>query len=449
MRYAGLMVLSVLMMGLNPLLAGQTIDCSTNEAEMVNYFTSYSPKSSKFLNIIERYWKSCEEPTPQMDLMYFYARSSFYMRLYRQNRNKRQAFDNSKEGFYIASNNFMLLKSYQGEGDEFWDKLNELYVELEDQLVHYDPYKKYRSRKFRRKLDKEVASGNWIKNDWLLDIQNEGTRAQEGPQKPAFLKKYYYDGRYVSRFPSDSAGIDSLGFDEVEEYGFVGEMEGISLMEFLRWLGEKGKTGSREIYYDASVWMESLNDEYDVLICGMDSISMLDIPNQSGRPLVSIGFGEGVARIPEQPAVYQDDITFVKVRVETGEQGWVPLITMIPDGALAVITQNTVAKKNLHSRFDRGQFLIPEGTMVILSQEKDDDIQIVTRNLGSIGWISAESGWSILYDDVVIGIMYYEAQQLPYLLERQSELKAITEFPGFDRSPLSELILYELSQLER
>lgn len=425
----------------------QAQSCDIFEAEMKSYFDKYSADTENYSRVMENYWAKCPKPTPAMNLIYFYSKAAYQLKTYQRSNYKRSAFEEARENFYLASKDFQILRIKRYSGDPFWEKLNQKYVELESTLSGTDPYRRYRSEKFRPKLESGESSTGFVKSDWRLNLSQGTSRAAENPNRKSFEKKYRYRDGYVDKIPTDKENPSSKD-DEKDEYGIVGQVDKLTLMEYLDWLSKNKSKGPELVYYDATAWISKLGDGYEVVVNGMDSLVIRSLPGAMGKKLGSVKFGDALAKFANADPVYSSDVTFIKVQTETGQVGWVPQIATVPNGAIAAIIESVVASVSPGSRLDRGRFILSIGDLVVLSQERGDYIQIVTRNMGSVGWINANKGWSIIYDDVAIAMMYHEAMKLPYLVQRLRELQAITLYEGFYESPLSELVLKEIESLK-
>ncbi len=419
--------------------------CETYETEMKSYFKNYSPNSSKYIQVMEEYWEKCPKPTAEMNLIYYYTKANYYLNAYQNKRSRRSAYEMARDNYYLAAQEFDLLRVKRYSGDDFWETLSERIKTVEDQLASSDPYSRYRGEKFTRRLEERSQQGSWAKTHWVINVSKGTSRAAEEPSRPSFEKKYYYRGKYVDKIPESREAGEST--DEKEDFGYVGQVDTLSLMEYLEWMENQSSKRPEEVYFDATAWIKALGPGYEASINVMDSLVMKDIPGTRGNTILKVAFGEAVARIESQESVYKDDITFIKVKVESGEEGWIPQVATIPDGALAVITESVIASVRPGSRLDRGRFILSPGDLVVLSDEEEEYIQVVTRNFQSTGWINTNSGWSILYDDIVIGLMYQEAMKLPYLVDRRKELETITNYPGFYDSSLSKVVLSEIDSL--
>ncbi|MCI4669331.1 MAG: SH3 domain-containing protein [Bacteroidia bacterium] len=422
--------------------------CDIFEAEMKSYFEKYSPKSDNYAKVLESYWAKCANPTPAMNLIYYYARAKYHLNIFEDYTYRRSAYESARDNFYVAAADFQILRVKRYGEDEFWNLLNERYAEMENTLSESDPYKRYRDEKFSRKLEMGSSNSRFAKSNWVLNLSKGTSRAAANPTRKSFTKQFRYKDGYVDQFPKDGEGSKEKDGEERDEYGFVGNVDKLNLMGYLDWLAKNGSKGPELVYFDASSWISKLGDDYDVAINALDSLIVRNKPGAGGSMLEVIRYGEALAIEAGEKSVYRDDVTFIKVRTEKGVIGWVPEIATIPDGALAVITKTVIAGISPGSRLDRGKFILSPGDLIILSEENGDFIQIVTRDLKSIGWISANDGWSIVYDDVVIGMMYHEAMKVPYLVQRLKELETIGKYEGFYDSPLAELVLKEIEALK-
>lgn len=163
-------------------------------------------------------------------------------------------------------------------------------------------------------------------------------------------------------------------------------------------------------------------------VCIWDNISLKDAPEESGKWLCSISIGETVEYLDntKEDNSGKKKVTYIKVGLKDGKEGWVQSDFVIVGGKAGAITETAemYSRPNLLNK--TGNAFSPMDIVAVKS-EKDGFIEVVGKRKSG-KWI--ESGWlktkSITYSDIDIAVAKFASKALE-ITDIDKRNKAISE----------------------
>lgn len=449
MKPARKQLLILLMMGLSLMTVqvAQADDCAAYEAEMEAYFLNESAQIEP--DKVEQIWRSCNEPTDKMKLIYHYFKAETALSYYA--RQPHRAYQLANYYYDRAAQYFNLLVDPAKSRDPFAQAFFKRANQFERRMTSMGQKMGYRGI-YRSQT---ATQGQWAKE--LPPVKEQSELAQTrgaGRREASFAKTFYYDGAYVDEHTENKRVVprSTEEGEENEAYGFVGHLENLAFMDYLSWL-EEVESLPASPYDDAGMWIDNLGENYQGGVSVMRNLVITDAPGANAKEAYKVGFGQMVARDLAVSPIFEDGSVYIKVRDELGRDGWAVRDLVVPGGRLAVVVDNTIAFTIWHDRRDLNAVHLKPGQLVILadvkSDEKEDWIQVVTEDKTSQGWVEGIDDLSIEPEDIFFARELEIALNIPSPEARFTYLQQLKQLPEYFSTALAPVIDKELAQIRR
>lgn len=467
---------------------GHAQNCSAYEREMQEYFLAYEPGDMIDLSYLERVRYKCDYPTPKIELIFNYFRSSSSLRSERLT--DVEAYEQATYYYDLCARNFSYLVKAGQEDIQFTDKFFERAEGLEAALASLAYDLNYQPQD--RRYGELGQSDMWGKKElYPVRERAQNTRGQEDRVgSESFEKKFFYRGNYV-RIPSNQNYRPR--FENGEAYGWVGTLDDIDPDTYFRYMRDgsvsRGQRVTTDVYYDqpeamrvapeyraqaqpAPVaapivqrapyylnddWVEALEKKgygLKVYVSNRDLLPVYADPGGFGHQIGYLSFGEAVVQIKSQDnkPVQKDGFNYIPVVTSRNQMGWVELSTVIRDGRLAVFktaTRGFVSTNTPESarNSDRNSILFQPGEMVILSGVREDWVKVVSDNRSKEAWLNSTTSLSIDPLDIHVGFQMQQAMKEPSPLDQQNALVRLAQ--DYPDSELTNVVLARVRELQK
>ena len=163
--------------------------------------------------------------------------------------------------------------------------------------------------------------------------------------------------------------------------------------------------------------------------------------------LEAIIYGEKVEMLGEEVEIESESRTYMKVRLQDGQEGWVHDYLFEKNGTLAVVIKETELYRRpdfmtlRDDKFDPGEILV---TM----ERQGEWLHVSGREKRKKGWIKVADNLSANTRDVKIALLYFKALQDKMADTRREKLEAILDEKSFSGSVLLDLVKEALKELD-
>lgn len=172
--------------------------------------------------------------------------------------------------------------------------------------------------------------------------------------------------------------------------------------------------------------------------------------------LTAIYYGEKMEILGESVEVPKEDRTYIRVRLQDGQEGWVHDYLVERRARLAVMTQSAEVYRRPDPMTLRDTEL-EVGEIVAIIDEPDSIaapvsgrwLHVSNLTKGKKGWIINEPNYTYEPIDLRVALLYRRALETKNAAERRAELLAITQEPAFSSSSIRKLVEQALQDAEQ
>ena len=446
-------------------LVGMAQNCLAYEKELESYFMDYRQGDRIDLKYLERTRWKCDNPTPKLDLIYYFFRSlnalgnSEYPDLETYESAKR-FFDESVANLdNMTRENSRFISLFVDRAEIHEAKLDM----IADRMNYYPKYVHHRTNGSTR-------NESWVKRGMDAPKTDASGRRISSPSNTDFVKKFYHKGRYQP--PRSNPVYSGVTSSNGEFYGYVGDLSDINPPAYFRWLKTQPEyieertrrleelannqkrfnqtTRSEEPSYGKDWVNDYLNNRaFMPMVSVFDNLSIQTKPGKNAEEIDVIKFGEVVARSANESPIIKDGVAYIQVRNKDGNAGWVKQSAVVDEGQLAVFINLDDGYENLNNRFDGGRMKFKKGELVVLESVKGDWVRVVTQNEGQRGWVYGIENLSIDPHDIQIAHLISNAYKDMSSYGRLIKLQNIKQLPEFETSILAPLVLEKIKETEQ
>lgn len=224
-------------------------DCTAYERELQALFSAYQPGNAPPIQRAERVWERCVDPTPAMQLSYYYFKA--VEALTDSRLSPRMAYLDAAHYYYDRSvPQFTYLVQDNAAADAFIEQYIKRSHQLETTLMRREKALGINpNQRYRYQPNTANAEGEWLKND--LDpgdaTGSAGTLLDRGQGSPIRKSEGSPFGKRIRQgdaYQSFSRASSPTPTGKEETYGVVGNLDALGLMEYLRWRGQYRSVGA-------------------------------------------------------------------------------------------------------------------------------------------------------------------------------------------------------------
>lgn len=200
-------------------------------------------------------------------------------------------------------------------------------------------------------------------------------------------------------------------------------------------VNERGPSGS---YNTASAY-----DQNNLYHCAVPSARLLDSPGASGTTKEYIFFGDQV-RFRGQ-TVYRNRRQYLQVITAGSETGWVLAEEFVHEGGLVAFLEDVPTYSRPGSNVISRQGF-RKGDPAIVTHFQDDWVELIGPEPEKKGWINRIDALSLEPIDISIAQMLIRAQASETPQSRIFALEDIRNIPGFNNSPLADVVRQRINE---
>ncbi|MDX2282810.1 MAG: hypothetical protein NW241_01550 [Bacteroidia bacterium] len=432
--------------------------CTVYERELQAWFMQLKQDQVPDIQALTRTFERCAQPTPRMELIYYYARALAAFQA-----QDRQPQDRYRDAVYYydrAATHFSSLVRTAGPDAQFV----ELYFQRAESLeaVLQDEAYRLRMPRENRSYGMAADADGWSKHSYTSDTylptapqaHMRGQSAQETYTRTSILT-----GKPASELPQGS----TYRSGEQPERLFVGQIGEINIFEYLHW---------NRVQQDAAQAEQGLGEPADPAMQVTRGLSPAPVaavarPLTTDAPYISLydglqltlqpgpgspargtaAFGEALTLLSASSTT-QNGRTYVQARTRQGVIGWTELAGLAREGQPAAVTASFRALPQPSQRQDRGAVQFLPGELVVLLDAQGEWVQLAGRNAEKQGWVFGIDYFSIEPLDLKLASAMHQASLAPSVSGRLSQLYALRNLAGYQTAELAPAVEQQIAALQ-
>jgi len=163
-----------------------------------------------------------------------------------------------------------------------------------------------------------------------------------------------------------------------------------------------------------------------------DPVALRALPNQNA-PSVAIGvFGETFSLVAGENAIVANGVSFMKVRNDLGQEGWVEKSALVSGGRLATVVRSATAYTGQQT--STAAVALEPTQLVVLADIQGNWVKGYSEHGESILWFNSIDNLSIDPNEVAIAQAFQEAKRLALMASRKAEINRIRQMSGYNNS---------------
>lgn len=405
--------------------------CADAEQTLFRTVINYTSRTAPDLNQLNRWYLACPAPNAELRAAFHLLRCAFFV--YEPGAPLEAALEDGNEAFHAANvaKNAAPSVNLPGYESAFYRIAKELETEL-NQLARQGMY--YRGEG-NRSVTQPATSDEWVKQAPVAPAQP----VQGGFTMEQFQKKSIGSPAAPQPEPvyEASRGMES------EPFGYVGSLDSISPRGFIQWVNRprsEPSVNSRSVTSAEAAPTPGPDAQWATAVKGIslqDTLLILTEPVAQAPAIGMAPWGSSLLLLGERRFVPEDRRFYERVRLNSGELGWIPSGYVAQADQVAVLTREMPAFDVNEQGQTQVLRMLEAGSLLAISDRNGDWVRIDAPYLGVSGWIADPSVLSLSTIDREIAFRLAAVKNLQNQFSRNAELIEITRIPGFSESPLA------------
>jgi hypothetical protein len=435
--------------------------CTVYERELQAWFMQLKQDQIPDIQPLTRTFERCPQPTPRMELIYYYARALAAFQA--QDRQPQDRYRDAVRYYDQAAAHFSTLVRSTGPDAQFV----ELYFQRAESLEALLQDEAYRLRMPRENRSYGMAADadGWSKHSYASATSLPGApQAHMRGQAAAevYTRTSILTGKPATELPQDGA-YRSGG---QPERLFVGQIGEVNIFEYLHWNrvqqeAAQASEGLGAPAEPAEAMMPATRGASAAPVAAVARPITTDAPYISlydglqltlqpgpGSPARSTAaFGEALTLLSASSTT-QNGRTYVQARTRQGAIGWADLAGLAREGQPAAVTASFRAVPQPVQRQDRGAVQFLPGELVVLLDAQGEWVQVAGRNAEKQGWVLGIDYFSIDPLDLKLAAAMHQASLAPAVSGRLAQLYALRSLAGYQTAELAPAVEQQIASLQ-
>ncbi|MEZ4828295.1 MAG: hypothetical protein R3C61_18700 [Bacteroidia bacterium] len=165
-------------------------------------------------------------------------------------------------------------------------------------------------------------------------------------------------------------------------------------------------------------------------VCAWKSAPLMEYPGRGSRQLGTILFTEELQHLGREAFVRGENHNYIWVKTRDGNTGWIDEGLVVRNGGVVVLLESAVIYDKPATISSRTGNFFGAGEIAILSDFRENWIQLTSQNKARTGWVEGYNRISVEDSDIETAALLASAMEVVNPSERRTALRKISESRG-------------------